>query len=71
MTDEEAKFFPRTQWGHPKSTVCLTNVSKRNIEKLRLWVDRHDRIEVVPGATSNEVYLFNRSLWPPEKKVKQ
>lgn len=73
MTKEKAKFFPRSQMAHPKSTICLQRVSKANMVKLKVWVDRHDRIEIVPSATGNEVYLLNQSTWPksparPSKK---
>lgn len=65
--EKEEKFFPRNQLAHPKSTIVLKNVSKANLLKLQVWVDRHDRIEALPCPSSKEVYLLNQSTWPAQK----
>ena len=67
MTEEKAKFFPRNQIAHPKSTIQLKRIPRKKLLKLDQWNQRKDDIQAAPCVSSGELYLLNMSTMPREK----
>ena len=58
------KFVERRRIVHPRSTILLTRISRRKLEKLQGWVSKGDWIVIAPCHSSGEIFLINGTTRP-------
>jgi len=58
------KFVEKRHIAHPRSTILLTRISRRKLQKLQSWVQSRDLIEICPCDSSREIFLINATRRP-------
>jgi len=58
------KFVERRRINHPRSTILLTRISRRKLQKLQGWLMADDRIVIAPCHSSGEIFLINETTRP-------
>jgi hypothetical protein len=58
------KFVEKRHIVHPRSSILLTRISRRKLQKLQAWLIADDRIVIAPCHSSGEIFLINETTRP-------